>query len=210
MSFIDDEYDTIRAIMANAVGPIAASYHAFVEEDDLKQDCWEWCWRRQDKVEEYLKREDEGQRKGGERALFVTLRRLAVRIAKKAKAEQSGYQVTDEYYYSTEQIKDLLSYYFAGDWSAKMQVDDSDVRYTRTLDPAEGNNVLATMSDIDYAWRCLTSRDQQILVLLYDEPAHTLTDIAAMFNITPTTVQRREQRSLDKIQRALGGESPWH
>lgn len=209
-TIVEDEYDTINTILTNAVGPIAVTYRQFVEAEDLKQDCWEWVWRKQNKVREYLDREDKGLRKAGERALFVSLRRHAVRIAKKAKAEQSGYEVADEYYYSVEQIKDLLAFYFQGDWSAKMQVDESDQRYTKTLDPAEGNNVLASMSDIDYAFRLLNDDEQIVLGLLHRDPAHTVREVAQITGAPVVTVHRREGRALDKIQRSLGGDSPWH
>ena len=212
MSIIDAAYDTINSTIHGTCSKVHLRFRTYVERDDLMQECWEWCWRRKDKVREYLERDDDVDRKRGEWALRTALIRLATRYARKEKAAASGYELSDEYYYSIEQIKDLLAYYFAGDWSARLRVDDSDERYTKTLDPAEGNNVLAMMSDIDRAYAMLTDDERILLGLLFKEPTHTHRGIAKMLGegVPHITVQRKEQRALDKMQHYLGGDSPWH
>lgn len=210
MSIVEDEFDTINAIIHETCSKVHLRYRTYVERDDLMQDCWEWCWRRKDKVKEYLLREDEVDRKRGEWALRTALIRLATRHARKEKAAVSGYEIADEYYYSIEQIKDLLAFYFAGDWSARLRVDDTDPRYTKTMDPAEGNNTLAMMSDIDYAYWILNDDEQIVLGLLHSEQSVSQRAAADIVGNSLSTVQRREERALEKIQHHLGGASPWH
>lgn len=208
-NIIEAEYETLNRLISQAVRPIHRRYRGYVDFDDLKQDCFEWCWRRRRKVEEYLYRDEDG-RASGEAALRLALRRRAERAARRSKAQAVGYLHTDEYFYTRAQVEDLLSFYFDEDWSDKLSHNEDTERRGRQ-DPAEGGNVMALMADIDRGFKSLLPSDQTLLIQLYKRPTSTPEALAGKDgeHPSPRTIRRWRDQAVDRIIVELGGPSPW-
>jgi len=208
---MDAEAETLDAIIKGVSWQVWRKYRAFLEQADLQQECWLWCLRRQDKVQEYLDREDEVERRRGEAALRLTLDRRCERYARKEKAKVLGYKPSDEYFYTPAQVRDLLDYYYVGDWSARLTQSDNEDPVRRTgSDPAEGHNVLALMADLDAAIKALPPRWEELLVRMHVEPRTVAEVVAEEDGVSPRTIRRREERAIRCIIEFLGGPDPWH
>lgn len=207
---LEDEQATLDRIIKSVSWQTWRKYRAFIEQGDLQQECWLWCLRRQDKVQEYLDREDEVERRRGEAALRLTLERRCERSARKEKAAVLGYKHSDEYFYSPAQVRDLLDFYYQGDWSARLVQEGNEDPVRSGSDPAEGHNVLALMADLDAALRSLPPTWEELLVEMHVEPRTVAEVIAEREGVSPRTVRRREERTIQSIVEFLGGPDPWH
>ena len=106
---------------------ISKKYHRFVERDDIRQAMNEYAWKRKDKVEDYLIREDPIEKKQGYKAFSTFIRRAGERYARKEKARALGYELGDEYFYRLELIEGLIKVVGSGEAYLTNQVLDPDV-----------------------------------------------------------------------------------
>lgn len=177
--------------------------------DDLTQAANEWAWKRRDRVEDFLVREDEADRKRGQWALLTALQRAAERHARQAKAEASGYNIEDEYYYSAAVVEQLIKVWVTGDYSLAGQVlDPSEMGGKRTKVASEGGNILAYMADVEKALNTLEVRTRAILTAKFgDDVSDDVT--AAEWGITRQRVDQIAARGVRQVVDALGGPSPY-
>ena len=187
-------------------------YRAWVERDDVHQECMAWALTRNDYITEQMSVEDANQRKHNEQRIAWQMRRVAERYARKEKALKSGYQTTDEAYYESAKLGQLLPFVIASvvDGTVLEQIQQmiQDGQPKGKSSPSEGGNLLATLIDIKRCYMKLDVQDQTLLRLRHFDN-YTLQQIAGQLECAVSTADRRCNNSLRKLINLLGGQSPW-
>lgn len=186
----------VEAVLASASRP----YRKWVELRHVRQEWVEWYYTD---GWEYVTtcRANEVT---GRRDFLRAARNVAVLFCERRKAEQSGYQVEDVYYYSREQVARLVP----------LAVEDVTIpgvpESTRRApsDPAEGGNVLALISDVRKAISGLPRSDVALVVAGYEATDQEWNALAAQMAVKAPSLRRRYNRILDRIVQTLGGSRP--
>jgi RNA polymerase sigma factor (sigma-70 family) len=167
---------------------------------------------RTDYINEQLNVEDNEERKHNEQRIAWQMRRVAERYARKEKAAKAGYHITDEAYYESATVAQLLPFVIASiiDGTVLEQAQEMirDGQPKGSSSPAEGGNLLAMLIDIKNAYESLNEKDQKILVLRYHENL-TLAQIGTILECHFTTADRRCNHALRELNNKLGGASPY-
>jgi DNA-directed RNA polymerase specialized sigma subunit len=189
------QVDEITSIIAYN---LSKKYHRFAERDDIKQAMNEYAWKRKDKVNEYLMREDDIERKMGYKAFTTFMRRAGERYARKEKAKALGFELGDEYFYRIEMVENLIKVLGSEDSHLVNQVMDPDMHGVQAKrQVSEGNNLLA-----------LLARTQGILNSRFAQDL-PLTEIATAWDISPQRVEQIATRGVKDIIELLGGATPY-
>ncbi len=187
-------------------------YRNFVEREDVVQECWSWYYSRAEHFNQLLSEENTVQRVINEKRMAWQMKRHAERYARREKATRSGYKLTDEAFYDTVVIAQLLPHVIASvvDNTVLEQAQNliNDGQPKKQSAPAEGGNLLATLIDIKKAYLKLDVMDKDILIKRYHENL-TLQELATYLECATSTADRRCQNSLRRLQNNLGGESPY-
>ena len=191
---------------------IVRRYRAYVEFDDIKQECYQWLLTRTAYINEQFSEENPEQLKHNEQRIAWQMRRVAERYARREKANKSGYQTADEAYYESPTLGQLLPFVIASiiDGTVLEQAQEmiQDGLPRGSSSPAEGGNLLATLLDIKKGYLLLDKDSQAYLVYRYHENL-TLAQIGELVGCAASTVDRRVNNALRKLLQILGGESPW-
>ena len=191
---------------------VANRFRAYVEREDVLQECLLWATSRNDNFTEQLNEENTIKRIANERRIAWQMKRHAERYARKEKAAKSGYKVGDEAFYDTVTLGQLLPFVIASvvDNTTLEQAQNmiNDGLPRKQAAPAEGGNLLATLIDIKKAYLKLEVEDQTILRMRYHE-AVTLQQLAQYLECAVSTADRRATSSMRRLQIILGGESPY-
>jgi RNA polymerase sigma factor (sigma-70 family) len=206
----DPIWGDVMDLAAIAARPVARRFHPYLEFEDLKQIGIEHALRRQDKVQEYLAREDPDERKQGERAFTTFLSRHMERKARAEKAKVCGYRPEDEYFYRPTMVEALIKVWSSGDYEQAGQVfDPADLGLKRRSKVAsEGNDFLAMMADVDAALMRLDQRTRDML----EERFAAERTFAAIGETWDISAQRAEQiisRGVRRMVEHLGGRNPY-
>jgi RNA polymerase sigma factor (sigma-70 family) len=202
-------WEQVNEITSVLAYNLSKKYHRFAEQSDIKQAMNEYAWKRKDKVNEYLMREEENERRMGYKAFSTFMRRAGERYARKEKARALGYELGDEYFYRIEMIENLIKVLGSEDAHLTNQVLDPDVHGVKAKKQAsEGNNLLAMLADVDRAMKKLDPRTQGILNsrFAHDQP---LTEIATAWDISPQRVEQISARGIRDLSELLGGAAPY-
>jgi DNA-directed RNA polymerase specialized sigma24 family protein len=156
--------------------------------------------------------EEEEERKHNEQKIAWQMRRVAERYARREKAAKSGYQITDEAYYESATVAQLLPFVIASiiDGTVLEQAQEMiiDSQPKGSSSPAEGGNLLATLFDIKKCYLRLDEQDRTLLIYRYHENLK-LAQIGEILGCHFTTADRRCTSALRRLLQLLGGESPW-
>ena len=199
-------------IVFSVARSIFSRYRNFVEREDVVQECWSWYYSRAEHFNQLLSEESTVQRVINEKRMAWQMKRHAERYARREKATRSGYKLTDEAFYDTVVIAQLLPHVIASvvDNTVLEQAQNliNDGQPKKQSAPAEGGNLLATLIDIKKAYLKLDVMDKDILIKRYHENL-TLQELATYLECAVSTADRRCQNSLRRLQNNLGGESPY-
>jgi DNA-directed RNA polymerase specialized sigma24 family protein len=205
-------HPVVYDLAPSVAGTIYRRYKNYVERDDIKQECMAWAMTRTAYITEQMSEPNEERRKHNEQRIAYQMRRVAERYARKEKASKSGYQTTDEAYYESAGIGQLLPFVIASviDGTVLEQVQQmvQDGQPKGKSSPAEGGNLLATLIDIKRGYLALDVDEQKLLRLRHHESA-TLQQIAAVMECAVSTADRRCNNAMRKLIEQLGGPSPW-
>ena len=201
-------YDLVPSV----TNSIHRRYKNFIEKADLAQECYAWAAGRATYINDQLAEEDLEQYKHNLHRIAWQMRRVAERYARREKADKSGYSISDEAYYETATLGQLLPYVIASvvDGTILEQAQDmiKDGQPRGASSPSEGGNLLAVLIDIKKAYLMLEQPDKDLLLLRHHEGL-TLQQIAEAYGCALSTADRRCANSLRKLQNLLGGNSPF-
>jgi DNA-directed RNA polymerase specialized sigma24 family protein len=192
---------------------IHSRYKAYVERDDVVQECLSWALTRHSWIaEQLLEADDPDKRKHAESRIAWQMRRAAERYSRREKATKSGYQITDEAYYQGYTLGQLLPYVIASvvDGTVLEQIQDmiQDGQPRGSSSPSEGGNLLANLIDIKIGYTKLEAEDKILLRIRYLD-SFTLQQIANHYQCSVSTADRRIDGAMRRLQDLLGGVSPF-
>jgi len=201
-------YDLASAVAAT----IQRRYKNYVERDDVRQECMTWAVSRNAYIIEQMMEPDEEKRKHNESRVAYQMKRVAERYARKEKASKSGYQTSDEVYYETAKLGQLLPFVIASvvDGTVLEQVQQmiQDGQPKGKSSPSEGGGLLASLIDIKQGYLKLSVDDRTILRLRYFDN-FTLQQMGQVLECAISTADRRCTNALRRLIELLGGPSPW-
>lgn len=206
-------HPTIIDLVPVVAGSITRKFNGWVEKDDIKQELYLWALNRQDQYFDQLNEENKARREHNEARIAFQMRRAAERYARREKARKAGYQTTDEAFYDTATIAQLMPHILASVIEgtvleqAQELINDGQPRKQST--PAEGGNLLAILIDIKRAYLKLQADDKVLLRMRYYDNA-TLQEIAQFLECAVSTADRRCTSALRRLQDLLGGDTPWN
>ena len=202
----------IYDLVPSVANTIYRRYKNYVERDDIRQECIAWAMTRAADHTVDLMEADEAKRRHNEQRIAWQMKRVAERYARKEKAVKSGYSTSDEVYYESFTLGQLLPFVIASvlDGTVLEQVQQmiQDGQPKGRSSPSEGGNLLASLIDIKKGYLKLEVEDQTILRLRHHEN-FTLQQVAQYLECATSTADRRCTQSLRKLQEILGGISPW-
>ena len=205
-------HPVIYDLVPSVANTIYRRYKNYVERDDIKQECMAWAMTRANDHNVDLMEPVEERRRHNEQRIAYQMRRVAERYARKEKAAKSGYNTTDEVYYESFTLGQLLPFVIASVIDGKVleQVQQmiQDGQPKGKSSPSEGGNLLASLIDIKKGYLQLEVEDQTLLRLRHHEN-FTLQQIAGHLECAISTADRRCAHSLRRLQEILGGISPW-
>ena len=193
----DDVYDIIDGVVSS----LTRKYRAFVSPDDVRQELRLQAWRKREKFAEYLAREDEGKRRAGEAAFMKSMHRAGDRWCRREKARISGYEASDEYFYSQTLIEQLIAAHGQGLTSLAQQGGEKRSQ----ADPAEGGNMVVMLFDVTDA---LDTLEPGVKALLFEVFADgvPVSKVAAREGVSEQAVRQRIERALRRLVQKLGGD----
>lgn len=206
-------HPSIYDIIPSVVKVVSRRFKGFVEESDLRQECYLFAASKYQQHKDLLDEPNTEKRQQNERKIGWQIKRVAERYARREKANKSGYQIGDEAYYETTTIAQLLPFVISSILTGKpfeqgqQLVDDGQPK--RQSAPAESGNFLAILIDIKRSYLLLDSEDRYILEKRYHDD-HTLQQIAQYLECAVSTADRRIEKALSNLQDRLGGENPWN
>lgn len=183
-------------------------YAVYFDSTDLQQELIEWCLKHERKVKEWLNPELElADRKGNIKQLAKSLNREADKYCRSRKAKASGYETRDEVFYTTAMLEELITHMdelenVSSSASGNVRVSNGGG------DPATANNYLASIIDVRNALDKLDPMDKMLIDMKFREN-FTLGQIAAVVELSDTTISRRIHNALRKMSQFLGGDNPW-
>ena len=191
---------------------IARRFKGWVEKADLKQELYLWALGRQTQYLDQLNEENNEKREHNERRIAFQMRRIAEKYARREKARKAGYHPSDEAFYDTATIAQLMPHILASGIEgtvleqAQELINDGQPRKQST--PAEGGNLLAILIDVKRSYLKLNEDDKVLLRMRYYDNV-TLQEIAQYLECATSTADRRCTSALRRLQDQLGGETPW-
>jgi RNA polymerase sigma factor (sigma-70 family) len=197
-----EEAKDVAAVVARSVH---RKYLTYFDVDDLRQDLLVWVLRREEKVIEWLVHEDKEEHDVGVRMLARALQRQADKYCRSKKAQALGYQLEDEAYYSPIVLSELLPFVWADVVDTR---DGSKPKVSGGGNPAEGGTYIIQLFDIRRGLEKLDPNDRLILQMKFYEQM-TFADIATTLDISDTTAHRKVDGALRRLNRHLGGQSPF-
>jgi RNA polymerase sigma factor (sigma-70 family) len=207
----------LHPILADLVPAVANSitrkFKGWVERDDVKQELYLWVLGRQSQYLDQLNEENKEKREYSVSRLAFQMRRIAEKYARREKARKAGYQTTDEAFYDTATIAQLMPHILASVIEgtvleqAQELINDGQPRKQST--PAEGGNLLAILIDVKRSYLKLNEDDKVLLRMRYYDNV-TLQEIAQYLECATSTADRRCTSALRRLQDLLGGDTPWN
>ena len=200
-----DWLEESKDIAANVARSIHRRYHTYFDVEDLRQDLMVWILKREDKVQEWLITEDEEEHNKGVRMLARALQRQADKYCRSKKAQSLGYQLEDEAFYSPLSLSELLPYV----WSDVVETrDGTKPRVSGGGNPAEGGTYVIQLIDVRRALSKLNEMDRDMLQLKFEND-YTFKELSELLGISDTSAHRRVEGALRRLNKQLGGISPF-
>lgn len=189
-----------------------------VSREDLTQEMWLAAASREETLAKHLV-------DGNETAIRTVLMsagqrmiREEVREQRTKKALTAGYETYDEAFYPIGSLRRLIPMYLdaLGDDGLIPESPPAGRERAGKVSGGSGTygDYMATMVDIDRAFRSLTAAKQKILERYFAYPqgsgGWTHTEIASAMGMAPNELSPRVHHALSALQRELGGQNPWN
>ncbi len=208
-----DLHPTLYELVPSVSYVISRKFKGWIDLEDIKQECFLWAIGRGQQFTDLLNEPDYNKRIHNERRIAYQMQRMAEKFARKEKARKAGYKTTDEAFYDTSLIAQLIPFVIASIVEgtvleqAQEMINDGTPRKQST--PAEGGNLLAILIDIKKAYLKIDQEDKTILQMRYHDN-YTLQQVAQYLECSTSTADRRCTSALRRLQDRLGGQTPWN
>lgn len=205
-------HPTLYELVPSVTYVIVRKFKGWVDTEDIRQELYLWAIGRGQQFTDLLNEPNFEKREQNERRIAYQMRRVAERYARREKARKAGYKTSDEAFYDTTLIAQLIPFVIASIVNgtvleqAQEMINDGQPRGQST--PAEGGNLLAILIDIKKAYLKLEQEDKTILQMRYHD-GFTLNQVAQYLECATSTADRRSTSALRRLQNKLGGETPW-
>lgn len=175
------------------------AYNAWISFSDVAGHLWLWAVDNEDRVREYLARED------GERIVRSILGKEARNYAIKERAVSSGHTPEDLQWYSPNMIRRILPDVFDyEDWQS-FQSSGSEVK-SKPVVSTTGDR-LASILDVKKGLQSL-QEDQIYILREHYGRGVSHENLAEELEILPDSLRKRLDRAVYAIRDALGGPRP--
>ena len=205
-------HPTLYDLVPSVSNVIFRKFKGWVDREDVKQECYLWAIGRGQQFTDLLNEENPNKREQNEKRIAYQMRRVAERYARREKASKAGYHTSDEAFYDTTTIAQLIPFVIASviDGTVLEQAQEmlNDGQPRKQSTPAEGGNLLAILIDSKKSFLKLEQEDKTILQMRYHEN-FTLQQVAQFLECAISTADRRCTSALRRLQNNLGGETPW-
>lgn len=199
---VEDPFDekVLRACRRNA-NKVAKVNKNYASSDDIMGEMFLWVASNSTKVTEWMTEGHKGMGK-----LNTALFRCGHRYVNKERAQSTGAQMSDFYWYTIPVVEELLEEVWRYvDWLPSPTIE----RERGQSSPSEGNNRIAMMVDVANALTQLPRDEQELLRDRYADGGSYVDAIAAKLDMTPDGVRKRIDRVLGRLVDRLGGEPPF-
>lgn len=203
-AWLEEHVDDVYAVAATVSNSLRRRYWQWVEVEDIRQELMLWAVKHDEKVQEYLDREDPAERRRGLKALSVSMRRHGERVCRRAKAQASGYEPEDEFFYNYGLIRDLVRVVCTG---GQLDVGVTSDRVRAPRDPAEGGNLQAMLADVKRAMNKLTVDEYSLVVDAWGEDVDTRV-LGFQRGVARQSIEERLKRIANRMVQELGGRAP--
>jgi len=204
--------ESIYLIVPSVANVVLRRFRGWVDREDLMQECYAWATAKNKQLTELLNEPNAIERIANEKRTAYQMRRVAERYARREKATKSGYQTSDEAFYETTTIAQLLPFVIQSvlHGSVLQQAQDmiNDGSPKKPSAPAESGNLIAILIDIKKAYEKLDVENRKLLELRYFD-SYTLNQIAQYLECSVSTADRKCTMAMRKLQESLGGQTPW-
>lgn len=157
----------------------------------------------------------------------LILRRAGERYCRKELSEMLGYKPEDEAFYSVGQLRILVEWFYRDGLTERGSQSGPGEKVSSTGDPAHGGNWLVSLLDVQRGLQMIPRRYRARLKLRFqDLGQHNEVELAKMATNLATAKGKRERierllgtsekaiegrinYALGKLQKALGGPSPY-
>lgn len=208
--------DEIKEMVANLATSLRRRY-PMVEREDIEQELWcaYYC-------SEYFLGgfyEDDPDTNEYRQIIKKTrreIRNAAERMCRREKAAVIGYKPSDEAFYSTRALGELVTAYLAHGVQEKPPTGrEESVR--RPGGAGDGRDYVVSLVDVGEALKRLKPSQRKILYHAYGPEWSHMTDeeiagelsLMGWRNMDADRLRSRVRWALDRLQRELGGSSPW-
>lgn len=207
----NDEHHRLSALALQVARKTRRQY-PMCDETDLISEGLMWVWTHPKKAREYLD-DDDYQR--STRMLHASIRNHVKEYARRERAEQYGYHLEDEMFYSLTMLKGvgrgkgLLHHMY--DRESWLKPPPSEDAPRAPGDPAEGMGWQTALIDVQRAVQSLPRGDERLLAAHFQQGL-TYEQIGSAFPtpVAVSTVSKRIDAVCVKVQDALGGRRPRH
>lgn len=193
---------------------LLAKLYPMIDREEIKQELWLAYY-----ASNYHQDGPGEDEETALRLLRKAMRRAGERMCRREKAERAGYAPHDEAFYSSRALGSLCEEWFAGGVTeAPPRTYESSVSRASTGDASRGGDWTVSLIDIDVGMRRLNPAQQKILFYAYspEYAGKTDEDIAMELNsqgwkgMTREKFRGKVRWALNRLQRELGGQNPWH
>lgn len=133
------------------------------------------------------------------------------------KAALAGYEPHDEVFYTTGALRRLLPMYLDAldeDGIIPERPPQGREHTGKVSGSVSYGDYLATMADVDRAFKALSESKQKLLGRYFAYPqgkgGWTHTEISSAMGMPPDELNSRVQVAVNALQRELGGQNPWN
>ena len=106
-------HPTLYELVPSVTYVIVRKFKGWVDTDDVRQECYLWAIGRGQQFTDLLNEPDYNKRIHNEKRIAYQMQRMAERFARKEKARKAGYKTTDEAFYDTSTIAQLIPFVIA-------------------------------------------------------------------------------------------------
>lgn len=183
-----------------AASQVAGGFRGIVEPGDVRNELWCWALEHPDKLQELYEEDDH-------KSATFYLSTEARKYCRREKAARAGYSVDDEQYYTLPVLRELMHDVFDHEgWTLQSKQVDSQPK--AKADPRMSGERMVMLADVAQALQQLPERHYNVLVWVFKYSADNAA-LADELDCTEEAAQKRTERALKALQRALGGASPF-